>query len=84
VTEDWSRSRLQKRAPNTYSIAAGQWHFDEHQAKTLTDAFEEALRLADVEDSTSLHAEALARRVIAAFKVGEKDPGDLSRLAAAN
>lgn len=58
--------------------------FDEYQSKTLTDAFEEALRLADVADRTSLPAEAIAQRVIVLFKTGEKDPKDIARLAAGN
>jgi hypothetical protein len=58
--------------------------FDEQQVQALTEAFEEALRLAEIQDRESLRAESLAERILASFKVGERDPKRIARTAAEN
>jgi hypothetical protein len=58
--------------------------FDEQQVQILTEAFEEALRLAEIQDRESLAARAIAERIIAYFKFGERDPRQMARMAAEN
>jgi hypothetical protein len=50
----------------------------------LTEAFEEALRLAGVEDRTTVAAEMIAQRVIAQFEKGETDPKRIAERAVAS
>jgi hypothetical protein len=64
------------------SLSSGA--FDDCQAKTLTQAFDEALRLSAIDNRDGLHAEAIAQRVILLVKAGETDLKDIARLAAAN
>jgi hypothetical protein len=58
--------------------------FGEEQVAVLTAAFEEALRLTEIEDRQSLRAEALADRILSSFEVGERDPKRIARMAAEN
>jgi hypothetical protein len=54
--------------------------FDAHKIQIIIPAFEKALRLADVNDRTSLVAQLIARRVFAEFEKGEVDPKRIARL----
>jgi hypothetical protein len=56
--------------------------FDERATQILTEAFEMALRIADVGDRLSPDAELLARHIILLFEKGEEDPGRIARKAA--
>lgn len=56
--------------------------FDEQQVHLLSKAFDEALRLADIEDRSGEQAEAVAQRIITTFQVGERDPKRIARIAA--
>ncbi len=56
--------------------------FDDRAIAILTEAFEEALRLANVSDRLSPQAEALAARIIVLFGQGEDDPEHIARIAA--
>ncbi len=58
--------------------------FNEDQVHVLTEAFEEALRLTEIQDRTSLRAESIAERIITTFEIGERDPKRIARLAAEN
>jgi hypothetical protein len=58
--------------------------FDEQQVQIMTEAFEEALRLSEIEDRSSLRAESVAERIIVSFKLGERDPKRIARMAVEN
>jgi hypothetical protein len=61
-----------------------QGSLDDIETKILATAFEEALNLADITDRTSLEAEAIARRILLLFKMGERDPKQMSFEAVGN
>lgn len=58
--------------------------FSGDQVAVLTEAFEEALRLADIKDRTCPRAEAIADRVITTFELGEREPKRIARAAVEN
>lgn len=70
--------------PMQLSELLGCCAFDEQQVLLLTEAFEEALRLADIQDRGSLRAESVAERIIWFFKVGESDPKRIARMVTEN
>jgi len=57
--------------------------YEPRDIQIMTEAFDEALRLAGVADRTSAFAELLARHVIAEFEKGETDPKRIAQLTVA-
>jgi hypothetical protein len=58
--------------------------YEPNDIQIMTQAFEEALRLAGVSDRTTIEAESIARRVIRQFEGGVTDPALIAREAADN
>jgi hypothetical protein len=58
--------------------------FDQRQLSILRQAFEEALRMNEIEDRSDIRAETIARRIISSYVRGEDDPIKLARVASAN
>lgn len=50
----------------------------------MIEAFEEALRLADIKDRTCPRAEAIADRIITTFEIGERNPVRIARATVEN
>jgi hypothetical protein len=57
--------------------------FDERATQLMVEAFETALRIADIEDRMSPDAEVIARHIIMLFEKGEDDPARIARKATA-
>lgn len=57
--------------------------FDERATQLMTEAFETALRIADINDRLSPDAEVIARHIVLLFEKGEDDPTRIARKAAA-
>jgi hypothetical protein len=58
--------------------------YDQRQLSILRQAFEEALRMHEIEDRSDIRAETIARRIISYYARGENDPIKLARVASAN